>query len=153
MIFYCNQVHFLHDGMGYRQSHLTSPAIVTLLFYWEGKHQSLHQGPPSSVRTATSSGTASPSCRVFLHFPQAHPGKAHCQPWVGFLWPSEVAARSTPGPYILSLFPGLLDASALHTGNHRAQQQPRAGCRSPWERSPGFRNVSGTMLGCYIQDL
>lgn len=32
------------------------------------------------------------------HFPQAHPGKAHCQPSVGFLWPSEVAARSTPGP-------------------------------------------------------
>lgn len=32
-------------------------------------------------------------------------------------------------------------------GKHRAQQQPGAGCRPPWKRSPRFRNVSGTMLG------
>lgn len=123
MVFYCNQVRFLSDGMGCRQS-FNQPAIVSPQCYchWAGKTNLCTQVHLSQSKLPCPQALPHHLAEFFstYHFSQAHPRKAHRQPWIGFLWPSEVAGRSTPAPVFFSLFPGLLDASAPHTGNHRA---------------------------------
>lgn len=136
--------------MGCRQIHLTSPAIVTLPFYCHGKKNQifpLHTGPLPSMRTAKLSATCLAPLQSFSPlntFPSANPGKAqHRSPVLGFLWPSEIALQKHPQPlFSLPSSQGPLDSSAPYTGNHRAEQQPGASCRSPGKSSPRFGNGS-----------